>query len=74
MSTVVQNATGNGGYDKRLFIKGASELILEACTHFMNAEGEVCPIQDDTRKQVQDIIQQYAKQALRTICIGYRDL
>lgn len=74
MSTVIQNATGNGGYDKRLLIKGASELILEACTHYMNAEGEVCPIQDDTRKQVQDIIQQYAKQALRTICIGYRDL
>jgi P-type Ca2+ transporter type 2C len=74
MSTVIQNATGNGDYDKRLFIKGASELVLAACDTYLNDKGDVCPIQDDTRKQVQDIISTYAKQALRTICIGYRDL
>lgn len=29
MSTVISNATGNGGYDKRLLCKGASEYVLE---------------------------------------------
>ena len=41
MSTVIQNATGAGGYDKRLVIKGASELVLKACNSFMNEQGEV---------------------------------
>jgi len=28
------------GYPKRLHTKGASEIILKTCTHFLDANGE----------------------------------
>merc|ERR1712079_305403 len=33
MSTLISGATGAGDYDKRLFCKGASELVLDECSH-----------------------------------------
>ena len=32
-SVIISNATGNGGYDKRLFCMGAAEMVLENCSH-----------------------------------------
>jgi len=52
MSTIIENATGNGGYDKRLHIKGASELILKCCTHYMNEQGQQTPLDDNTKQQI----------------------
>jgi len=37
MSTVISNAHGKDAYNKRLLIKGASELITRSCTHYLNA-------------------------------------
>jgi len=39
MSTIIEEATGAGGYDKRLHIKGASEMVLACCNTFMNDQG-----------------------------------
>ena len=36
MSTIIENATGKGGYDKRIMLKGASEIVLEVCSHYIN--------------------------------------
>lgn len=36
MSTIVDNATGNGGYDKRIHIKGASEIVKNSCNKYLN--------------------------------------
>ena len=36
MSTIIENVTGNGGYDKRIMLKGASEIVLEVCSHYIN--------------------------------------
>ena len=40
MSTIIENATGNGGYDKRLLCKGASEMVKACCSHYLDANGE----------------------------------
>jgi magnesium-transporting ATPase (P-type) len=40
MSTVGSEATGNGGYDKRLYHKGASEMVLQECSHYIDADGQ----------------------------------
>jgi magnesium-transporting ATPase (P-type) len=32
MSTIIENATGKGGYDKRIMLKGASEIVLISST------------------------------------------
>lgn len=46
MSTVLENL-GMGGYDKRLHMKGASEIVMgECCSHYMNADGEVLELND----------------------------
>lgn len=39
MSTIIQNATGSGDYDRRLLIKGASEIVLKCCTSYLDANG-----------------------------------
>ena len=74
MSTVISNATGNGGYDKRLLCKGASEYVLEQCTHYLDASGTRKQMDDVKLKQIKDIIVTYASAALRTIALAYRDL
>ena len=38
MSTIISNA-GVGGYDKRLLCKGASEYVLENCSHYLDTNG-----------------------------------
>jgi P-type Ca2+ transporter type 2B len=39
MSTIIENATGKGGYDKRIFIKGGSDVILDVCNKYMDENG-----------------------------------
>ena len=74
MSTIGSEATGNGGYDKRLYHKGASELVLAECSHYIDAQGQRQPITDGKNKQIKDVIEMYADKALRTIGLAYRDL
>lgn len=74
MSTIIENAKGDGSYDKRLLIKGASEMILKCCNTYVNESGQVAPLDDNTTAQVLTIIDTYAKNALRTIAVAYRDL
>ena len=40
MSTVVSNIKdAEYGYPKRLFVKGASEMVLDCCSHFIDEDG-----------------------------------
>jgi magnesium-transporting ATPase (P-type) len=75
MTTIIKNVADNEyGYDKRAHVKGASEIILRNCSHWINEEGNREEITDAVRKEIEDSIQSYAKKALRTICIAYKDL
>jgi len=41
MSTVLSNIDDNEySYDKRVHVKGASEIVLGNCSHWLNADGE----------------------------------
>ncbi|OAQ34441.1 PMCA-type calcium-translocating P-type ATPase [Linnemannia elongata AG-77] len=72
MSCVV--ATPNGDEKYRLYVKGASEIVLRACTHYVDAEGHVKTLDDHARAKFEQIISTYADKALRTICLSYRDV
>ncbi len=85
MSTIIENADlcgtpddqrtpSQASYNKRLMIKGASELILEKCTKYMDEDGKVQRLDDQVREQVLTNITFYAKKALRTIALAYREL
>ena len=71
MSTIIE-PEGSGG--KRIHIKGASEIVLESCTTYLDANGQKQPIDDQMKNLIMDIIKSYAKNALRTIAFAYKDL
>jgi len=56
----------------RLICKGASEVILADCTHFVDVDGEEKELTDDKRKEVMDLINQMAGRALRTLALAHR--
>ena len=74
MSTIICNATGKGGYDKRCLTKGAAEKVFEGCTHYINERGERLEIDDRVKLEVNSMIVGYAEKALRTIALAYTDL
>lgn len=77
MSTVVtleEEDPQEYGYDKRLHVKGASEIILETCSHYLDKNGEKREITDSVKEQLNDTIRTFAKNALRTIAFAYKDL
>jgi len=75
MSTVLEKIEDNDkGYTKRLHVKGASEIVLATCSHYLDNDGVAQPLDDVKKQEFIDTIESYAKQALRTIAFGYKDL
>ncbi|KNC83376.1 calcium-translocating P-type ATPase, PMCA-type [Sphaeroforma arctica JP610] len=70
MSSLVKQPSGV----LRLHCKGAAELILDMCDTYINAKGDVVPLTADDSKANHNIIQEYASEGLRTICLCYTDM
>ncbi|XP_030494247.1 calcium-transporting ATPase 4, plasma membrane-type [Cannabis sativa] len=70
MSVLV--ARPNGG--KRAFCKGASEIILSMCNKVIDSKGEPIDLSDQQAKNVSDVINSFACEALRTLCLAYQDI
>ncbi|KDP41627.1 hypothetical protein JCGZ_16034 [Jatropha curcas] len=62
----------NGGF--RAHCKGASEIILAACDKFINREGEVVPLDEASTDYLKNTIEQFASEALRTLCLAYLEI
>ena len=72
MGVVVQ--LQNGKY--RLYVKGASEILLEKCSAIIRdptKEITSSPMTDDNRQTLTNLIDNYAQRSLRTIAMVYRD-
>lgn len=69
MSVLVSLPTG--GF--RAFCKGASEVILTMCDNIVNSDGESVPLYPEKRKNVSDVINGFAGEGLRTLCLAFRD-
>jgi magnesium-transporting ATPase (P-type) len=41
MSTILENIETGNSYKKRLHIKGASEIVKNCCSHYLDADGKV---------------------------------
>jgi Ca2+ transporting ATPase len=57
----------------RVFTKGASEIVLGLCTSLHQLDGSV----DNAflvHREAEAVIDKYASQAYRTLCLGYRDI
>lgn len=72
MSTVATHSSFPTGY--RLYTKGASEIILRACSKYIDGNGIVSDFSDEAKKRVEGKIKEYADGTLRTFSMAYRDL
>lgn len=70
MSVLV--ALPGGGF--RAFCKGASEIILSMCDKVLSPNGEALPLSEEKRTNVSNIINSFANDALRTLCVAYKDI
>ncbi|XP_062117819.1 putative calcium-transporting ATPase 11, plasma membrane-type [Humulus lupulus] len=70
MSVLV--ARPNGG--KRAFCKGASEIILSMCNKFIGSNGEPIDLSDQQVNYISEVINSFASEALRTLCLAYQDI
>ncbi|KAF9621193.1 hypothetical protein IFM89_016687 [Coptis chinensis] len=54
--------------------KGASEIILDACDKYVDSKGDIVPLDEATLNHLKDTIEQFANEALRTLCLAYVEL
>ena len=62
------------GYEKRLHVKGASEIVLDTCHAYLDEDGVKRPLDNYVRQELNELISSYAKKALRTFAFAYKDL
>lgn len=72
MGVVVQLDNGKA----RLYVKGASEIMLEKCTQILRDPSSglaTATLNEDNRETIKMLIETYARNSLRTIGLIYRD-
>jgi magnesium-transporting ATPase (P-type) len=58
----------------RLYIKGASEIVLALCDKEMLLDKSTSPMTEEKRQQIQtNVVEKYANLAMRTIALAYVD-
>lgn len=62
------------GGKNRAFCKGAAEIVLGLCDKVMDEEGTCVPLSEDQRSTLTNVINIFACEALRTLCIAFKDL
>ncbi|KAG7398751.1 hypothetical protein PHYBOEH_010494 [Phytophthora boehmeriae] len=59
----------------RVYTKGATEVVLGLCKDMQRVDGSIEGLDDARKTQIgNDVIEKYASQAYRTLCLAYRDL
>jgi Ca2+-transporting ATPase len=54
--------------------KGASEIVLAGCDKVIDSSGKVVSLDDSSLKHLEDTINQFASEALRTLCLAYIEM
>ncbi|XP_021833296.1 putative calcium-transporting ATPase 11, plasma membrane-type isoform X2 [Prunus avium] len=70
MSVLV--AYPHGG--KRAFCKGASEIVLGMCNKFIDFNGESVILSQEQEKNIKDVIDSFASESLRTLCLAFKNI
>ena len=75
MGTILENINDNQyGYNKRLIVKGAVEIVLGTCNTYLDQDGQHRNLTKEKREELDKIITSFAKDSLRCICLAYKDL
>jgi len=70
MSTMVKIESQN---IYRIYTKGASEIVLGLCSHYITNDMTLVPIDQAARRELSAQIDDMAQKGLRTICIAFAD-
>jgi Ca2+-transporting ATPase len=73
MSTIVQVDDGEG-VKRRIYTKGASEVVLQLCSTYMDQDGSIKQLTPELRARVLQYISKMASQGLRTLTLTFKDL
>ncbi|CAN6483782.1 unnamed protein product [Victoria cruziana] len=69
--SVIAARTG-GGF--RAFCKGASEVILQMCDKYIDSSGQCVLMSNTHAKNIMDVINSFASEALRTLGLAFKDM
>lgn len=58
----------------RAFCKGASEIVLGMCNKFIDCNGESVNLSQEEATNITDVINSFASEALRTLCLAFKDI
>ncbi|XP_020107719.1 calcium-transporting ATPase 3, plasma membrane-type-like isoform X2 [Ananas comosus] len=58
----------------RALCKGASEIILQMCDKIIDKNGNTVSLSEGQNKHILDVINNFACEALRTLCLAYKDM
>ncbi|KAK9664382.1 hypothetical protein RND81_14G037600 [Saponaria officinalis] len=58
----------------RAFCKGASEIVLGMCNRMIDENGHSVDLSSEKVKLITDVINGFASEALRTLCLAFRDM
>ncbi|MBR0142264.1 MAG: cation-translocating P-type ATPase [Ruminococcus sp.] len=59
------------GTERKIYLKGAGEVILPRCSQYMNSNGDILPITQNIRKKISDKIISMSDEALRVLALAY---
>ncbi|XP_057852150.1 calcium-transporting ATPase 10, plasma membrane-type [Cryptomeria japonica] len=54
--------------------KGAAEIILNMCDKVLDSTGQAVPLDELTMNSLMNVIEGFANEALRTLCLAYMDI
>ncbi|KAL6145199.1 hypothetical protein ACLB2K_055887 [Fragaria x ananassa] len=58
----------------RAFCKGASEIVLGMCNKVIDCNGETVNLSREGANNITDVINSFACEALRTLCLAFKDI
>ncbi|KAJ7976747.1 Calcium-transporting ATPase [Quillaja saponaria] len=58
----------------RIFCKGASEIILKMCDKIIDSNGEAVDLPEEQARNITRVINSFASEALRTLCLAFKDI
>ena len=72
-ANVMSGQSISNGYGPAIsYTKGAPEIVLSSCTHYMNTSGDAIPLSTSVRSNIMTVIKSMSVKSLRPLAIAHR--
>lgn len=59
------------GSERKIYFKGAEEVILPRCSQYLDNSGRICPITPSVRRELSEAVTEMSGKALRVLALAY---